>query len=133
MLGNRLRTFIATLLIGASVFASSAPASAHAQLTAANPKSNSTIKALPKFVTLLFSDDLVAVSAETNQIQVTDAKGRRVDTGTTSVLGNKAQATLKSGLKIGTYKITYRVLSEDGHPISASYNFKFAKKTKPSN
>jgi methionine-rich copper-binding protein CopC len=125
-----MRKTAIALTLALLLSSSAAPAFAHAQLTGANPKGNSTIKALPKYVTLLFSDELITVSADTNQIQVTDAKGRRVDTGTTLVVGNKAQTALKAGLVPGVYKITYRVLSEDGHPVSASYKFTYAKKAK---
>jgi len=125
-----MRKTALALTLALLLTSSAVPALAHAQLAGANPKGNSTITALPKFITLLFSDDLMTVSPENNQIQVTDAKGRRADVGTTTVMGNKVQTALKPGLATGTYIITYRVLSEDGHPISANYKFTYSKKSK---
>lgn len=106
---------------------SATPASAHAQLVSANPKSKSTVYALPTQVKLMFSDDLIDLVGG-NQIQVTDLKGKRVDTGETALLGNQLSAGLKKSTLLGKYKVTYRVLSEDGHPVSASYIFTLAKK-----
>jgi methionine-rich copper-binding protein CopC len=106
---------------------SATPASAHAQLVSSNPKSKSTVYALPTQVKLMFSDDLIDLEGG-NQIQVTDPKGKRVDTGESVLLGNQLSAGLKKSTILGKYKVTYRVLSEDGHPVSASYTFTLAKK-----
>lgn len=106
---------------------SAIPASAHAQLVSANPKSKSVVYALPKQVQLMFGDDLIDL-AEGNQIQVTDPKGKRIDTGENILLGNQLSTGLKKSLWFGRYTVTYRVLSEDGHPVSATYFFTLAKK-----
>jgi methionine-rich copper-binding protein CopC len=106
---------------------SATPASAHAQLVSANPKSKSTVYVLPAQVKLMFSDDLIDLEGG-NQIQVTDPKGKRVDNGETVLLGNQLNAGLKKSTLLGKYKVTYRVLSEDGHPVSASYFFTLSKR-----
>lgn len=106
---------------------SAIPASAHAQLVSANPKSKSVIYALPKQVQLMFGDDLIDL-ADGNQIQVTDPKGKRIDTGENILLGNQLSTGLKKSVLLGRYTVTYRVLSEDGHPVSATYFFTLAKK-----
>ena len=122
-----MRKLIASLLLGWVLLVSATPASAHAQLVSANPKSKSTVYVLPVQVKLMFSDDLIDLEGG-NQIQVTDPKGKRVDNGETVLLGNQLNAGLKKSTLLGKYKVTYRVLSEDGHPISASYTFTLAKK-----
>lgn len=109
------------LLVGAT------PASAHAQLVGANPKAKATIYVLPAEVKLMFSDDLIDLG-DSNQIEVTDPKGKRVDTAANRLIGNQLSTGLKKSTQLGSYKITYRVLSEDGHPVSASYTFTLAKK-----
>jgi methionine-rich copper-binding protein CopC len=125
-----MRKTALVLTLALLLSSSAAPAFAHAQLTGANPKGNSVIYAMPKFVTLLFDDDLMKVSPDSNQIQVTDSKGRRVDDGLTTVVGNKVQTALKAGLAAGIYKIEYRVVSADGHPVGATFKFTLAKKAK---
>jgi methionine-rich copper-binding protein CopC len=122
-----LRKLIAGLLLGWMLLVNSTPASAHAQLVSANPKSKSVVYSLPKQVRLMFSDDLIEL-AEGNQIQVTDPKGKRIDTGDNILLGNQLSTGLKKSVLLGRYTVTYRVLSEDGHPVSAKYFFTLANK-----
>ena len=106
---------------------SATPASAHAQLVSANPKAKSVLYVLPTQVKLMFDDDLIDVAGG-NQIQVTDPKGKRIDVAESHLLGNQLNIDLKKSSVLGRYTVTYRVLSADGHPISASYFFNLAKK-----
>jgi methionine-rich copper-binding protein CopC len=114
-------------MLGWMLLVSATPVSAHAQLLSANPQSKSTVYVLPIQVKLMFSDDLIDLEGG-NQIQVTDPKGKRLDLGANTLLGNQLSVELKKSSLLGRYKVTYRVLSEDGHPISASYYFTLAKK-----
>lgn len=114
-------------MLGWMLLSSAAPASAHAQLVSANPKAKSVIFALPTQVRLMFTDDLIDLP-DSNQIQVIDPKGRRIDSGANTLLGNQLETNLKKSTILGRYKVSYRVLSEDGHPISATYWFTLAKK-----
>lgn len=106
---------------------SATPVSAHAQLVSSNLKAKSIVYSLPNQVQLMFSDDLIEL-AEGNQIQVTDPKGKRIDTGDNTLLGNQLSTGLKKSVLLGRYTVTYRVLSEDGHPVSAKYFVTLAKK-----
>lgn len=109
------------------LLSSGGPASAHAQLVSANPKAKSTVYVLPTQVKLMFSDDLIDLDGG-NQIQVTDPKGKRIDNGASNLLGNQLSIALKKATLLGRYSVTYRVLSEDGHPVSSTYTFTLAKK-----
>ena len=114
-------------MLGWMLLSSAAPASAHAQLVSANPKAKSTVYVLPAQVKLMFSDDLIDLEGG-NQIQVTDPKGKRIETGSTLLVGNQLSTTVKKSSLFGRYRVTYRVLSEDGHPVSASYYFTLSKR-----
>lgn len=124
-----MRKLIAALALGWMLLSGTTPASAHAQLVSANPKAKSVLYALPTQIKLMFSDDLIDLDGG-NQIQVVDPKGRRIDSGANSLLGNQVSTGLKRSNLLGRYSVTYRVLSEDGHPVSANYYFTLAKKTK---
>ena len=124
-----MRKLIATLALGWLLLSGTTPATAHAQLVSANPKAKSVLYSLPAQIKLMFSDDLIELEAG-NQIQVVDPKGKRIDTGANSLLGNQLSTGLKPSNLLGRYSVTYRVLSEDGHPVSASYYFTLAKKPK---
>lgn len=122
-----MRKLIAALVLGWLLLVSATPASAHAQLVSANPKAKATVYVLPAQLKLMFSDDLIDIAGG-NQIEVTDPKGKRIDTGADTLLGNQLATGLKKSTALGRYKVIYRVLSEDGHPVSASYYFTLAKK-----
>jgi methionine-rich copper-binding protein CopC len=116
---------IFALALALLVLIPGAPAFAHAQLTGANPKANAVLTKAPTQIKLTFDDDLIALESS-NKIEVTNSKGQRVDTNNSSVLGNQLTVSLKK-LSAGKYRISYRVLSADGHPVAASYYFTVKK------
>jgi methionine-rich copper-binding protein CopC len=102
------------------------PVQAHAQLVRAVPGISSIIHQTPKKVTLTFDDDLLALSSS-NLIAVYSPANQRVDQLQTRLSGSSLSVDLKTKLPFGRYKVTYRVISADGHPVSASYYFYFKK------
>jgi len=98
------------------------PALAHAQLVDASPKANQTMSASPSEFRLFFSDELIDLGPASNWLKVENAQG--VVVSTDSVLnGNQVSAKPTQALKPGKYQLTWRVLSEDGHPIQGNYEF----------
>lgn len=117
------KIFVATLLI-LSTFSYSNPASAHAQLTDSNPGVNKVVKSLPEFVWVEFDGDLMTFGDKNpNVITVLDSKKKRVDSGGSLVGGARLSTKLKTGLKPGRFQVTYRIVSEDGHPVTGNYFF----------
>lgn len=107
------------------VLAPGAQANAHAELVGAFPKANAKVSQAIKIVRLTFDDNLIDLG-DANKISVTDSKKQRVDLGNPTLLGNRVSIGLKK-LKIGKYRVSYRVLSADGHPVEASYSFSVTK------
>jgi methionine-rich copper-binding protein CopC len=104
--------------------AAHASAAFHAHLVRAEPAVNDTIAATPKAVRLWFSEP---VELGLSRIKVVRIGG---DTVKTSVLRHEGAAATTAALDLatppsapGTYVVTYRVVSRDGHPTSGSYNF----------
>lgn len=119
------KIFVATLLI-LSTFSYSNPASAHAQLTDSNPGVNKVVKSLPEFVWVEFDGDLMTFGDKNpNVITVLDSKKKRVDSGGSLVGGARLSTKLKVGLKAGRLQVTYRIVSEDGHPVTGNYFFTY--------
>jgi copper transport protein len=99
-------------------------ASAHASVVSSDPADGSRLKAVPHQVTITF-DESVSLG-NLGYLHVTDAKGRRVDTGTASHPGGddtKIAATLRGGLGDGTYTESFRVISADSHPVAGVVRF----------
>ena len=93
----------------ASVFAAiaSTAAFAHAFLDHAEPRVGSTVSTAPSEVVLVYNQKLEpAFSA----VEVSDAKGARVDTGKPAISGSTMRVGLKQ-LPPGTYKVRWHVLS----------------------
>jgi len=124
-----LRKLLALVMAASLLFAASSPAYAHAQLTTANPKANAVLFTMPSQVRLQFSDEIIELPGG-NVISVTGPNGRRIDTGATTVLGNQMTVKLRKISTLGKYTVRYRVISEDGHPVNASYKFSLVKKKK---
>ncbi|MEU6056528.1 copper resistance protein CopC [Streptomyces sp. NPDC047097] len=118
----RLLLVLAALL--GAVLAGAAPASAHAALTASDPRDGAVVAAAPKEVTLTFSEQ---VAMGDDSIRVLEPSGKRADTGTVrdrSGGGEVRHAVgLHSGLPDGTYTVAWRVVSADSHPISGAFTF----------
>lgn len=111
---------LATLLVAMAVTAP--PASAHARLEASSPKDGSTLTATPPEVMLRFNEP---IKSGLNQVSVTSGSTDATD-GKLEVEGNTVYQPLKSTLDKGSYTVTYKVVSADGHPISGSLKFSYA-------
>ena len=104
-------------------------AHAHAQLSSSNPAKNQIVRTLPSLVWLEFDGDLLSFGdKQIHKITVTSSKRARVDIGGPIVGGARISTKLKAGLPAGKYLVSYRVVSEDGHPIEGSYSFTYKPK-----
>ena len=111
------------------IFAGMQSANAHAQLTSSNPKKNEVIKTLPSLVWLEFDGDLLSFGdKQINKLTVTNSKKKRVDIGGPIVGGARISTKLKASLPAGKYLVTYRIVSEDGHPVQGTYSFIYKPK-----
>ncbi|HCG54870.1 MULTISPECIES: copper resistance CopC family protein [Brevibacterium] len=113
--------FAALLVAALSVFAF-APASAHDQLVSSTPEDGSKLDQQPEWIEMTFSGDIQEVGSEVKV--VTD--GTDVSAGELTVDGKKLSSALPDNLKPGDYTVTWRVVSQDGHPISGDFDFTIA-------
>ena len=123
---KKLTTMIISVLL---IFAGMQSADAHAQITSSVPAKNQIVKVLPSLVWLEFDGDLLSFGdKQIHKITVTSSKRARVDIGGPIVGGARISTKLKAGLPAGKYLVSYRVVSEDGHPIEGSYSFTYKPK-----
>lgn len=103
-----------------AVLAWSSPASAHAILLRTEPSPQTTVKTAPTAVRLHFSEPVeVAFGA----VRVFDVNGHRVDPGKISRADGNREVDVPVSLKNGTYTVTWRVTSSDGHPVHGGFAF----------
>ena len=115
------RLGMAGAVVVAALVVAASPASAHAVLLATDPSPQTTVKQAPSSVKLEFSE---AVEVSFGAVRVFDIDANRVDTGTISrAQGNREVKVPVRALKDGTYTVTWRVVSADGHPVHGGFTF----------
>ena len=106
------------LALGVAIVAT--PARAHASLIATSPADGSRIETAPEQVSFEFSEP---VELELGGLAVLDSSGDRVDEGAPELDGTTVSVQLRADLPDDTYIATYRVVSEDGHPVNGAIVF----------
>jgi len=97
-------------------------ADAHAALRSISPADGTTVGSAPRSVVLEF-DEPISTSFAT--VTVTGPDGD-AGSGRTKVDGTTVTQALRTDLPDGTYKVAFRVVSEDGHPVSDTSTFRLA-------
>jgi methionine-rich copper-binding protein CopC len=102
-------------------------ADAHAALKSISPKDGASLTTAPTKVVLTFNEP---ISSSFATVTVTGADGV-ASAGKTVVDGVTVTQALAPDLANGRYTVTYRVVSEDGHPVSDKTTFTVAAAATP--
>lgn len=106
-----------------------APAKAHDSLVGANPSPAQVVINAPFSIRLAFTGTVTSKPAAPH-IQVVGPGGKHYETACAAVDHSSASVSWRPGPR-GTYKVTWRVVSDDGHPSSGNYTFSYAGKPGP--
>ena len=115
-----LRALTALLLAAVGLLGLSPAAHAHDTLTDSSPAEGETLDEPPTQVRLTFSAEVLELGAAA---VVTDGDGATWEAGEPTVAGVDVTVPLKDGLPNGSYEVSWRVTSSDGHPISGVIPF----------
>ncbi|MEV4756414.1 copper resistance protein CopC [Micromonospora sp. NPDC049559] len=97
------------------------PAGAHAAVVASTPPSGAVLGSSPEAVTVTFSEP---VSAVPGRVRVIAPDGERIDRGEETVRGTTLRIPLRRADRpLGTYLVSYRLISADSHPVAGGYSF----------
>jgi copper transport protein len=113
-LASQLALVLVAAVLGSAVLA--ATAMGHAKLLESKPRAGQVLERSPRTVVLVFDE---TIDPEFVRLQVADGAGRRVDWGEPYHPGGREErlaVRLEPGLE-GAYVASYRVISEDGHPV----------------
>jgi copper transport protein len=120
----------AALAACAPVLARALPASPsatffHATLRSSSPAAGSTLDRAPDRIRLVFSEE---IEPSLGSIRLIDASGRATRL---AVAGDPRDVTAlvasaPAGMANGTYRVEWRIVSEDGHPMDGSFEFTIA-------
>jgi len=119
-----MRKQLVSLAVGLfSLLAITMRADAHAFMVRAEPRVGSKVKKAPTEVRIWFSEPVQQASST---IKVFGGSGKQVDKEDTHLdRGNRAllHVSLPAGLASGTYKVIWRVISEDTHITNGDFRF----------
>ena len=99
-------------------------ASAHASLVEADPSDGSVVAEAPKTVQLRFNESVAPAV-----INLIDATGRKRSDIVVNAVDQSILVTLPEDLPRGTQVVSYRVISQDGHPVGGSLIFSIGAAT----
>ena len=110
---------VVAVALGASV-AGAGPAAAHASLESTSPTAGAVLAEAPEQVSLTYSEP---VEVSLGAVRVYDSNAERVDDGGVRHDGGDTVVQPLSDLADGSYVVTWRVVSADGHPIHGAFTF----------
>ncbi len=105
---------VVALLLGA------APAAAHTRLESSDPADGASVATGPGSVSLRFNED---VRAEFATLTVVGPDGAQYQEGPVSAAGVRVSTAVAPLGQAGAYRIGYRVISGDGHPVQGTVSF----------
>lgn len=125
------RRVVLWFLVGLGLLAAAGPLAgpvgAHATLESTSPANDEVVSSAPKQVTLTFDD---TVTVNDDGVKVLDPRSNDVSEGPpTTQQDGKVVVQKVDAEAQGTYTVSYRVLSDDGHVIDGSYVFHVGHRT----
>lgn len=121
----------ALLVAAAFLVAGAGAAQAHARLRGSEPSASATVAVAPSVLRLAFTE--VVERAQSN-VLILGPDGRPV-AGLRTIRDPRDATVLLTalppGLPRGSYTVSWRVLSVDGHPVSATFRFAVGAATSP--
>ncbi|PZF57260.1 copper resistance protein CopC [Curtobacterium sp. MCSS17_008] len=128
----RLRALLATVVVAAlaPIVLLAGPASAHDSLVSADPAADSSVPGDLDHVTLTLSEAPLSGLQTGIVISITDGAGTERTTGDVRIEGNTIAKDVDLAAA-GTYRVQWRSVSVDGHPISGEYRFTSTGATAP--
>ncbi len=125
---SRRRALVAVLAAALWVLLTPAPARAHAAPLATTPATGTVIGSSPTAVTVTFSEP---VSVVPGRVQVLAPDGERIS-GEPSVTGAVLTIpTRRAQRPLGTYLVSYRIISADSHPVGGGFTFSVGAPSAP--
>lgn len=123
---KRLALIVASMLM---VLLPGTNAFAHATLESSNPAEGSTVEVMPSQISLTFNEELLNLDGEqVNTIALIDGNSEDISLSEITVENATIAAKVNVSTYVlpGDYRIKYRVVSADGHPIEGEVVFTYA-------
>jgi copper transport protein len=122
-LNIKKKSSIYVLILYLFLFLFPSVSSAHAYIIKSTPFENEILKTSPQRVSIQFDESIQPVF---NSLQVFDSNGNQIDQKNSHINPKNSSildADLKKHLPNGTYRIQWKVVSNDGHPVKGVIPF----------
>lgn len=114
------RALALALLTVLAMLAGAVPALAHTRLVGSDPADDASLDTAPDRVTLTFNETM---QADFSTVTVVGPDGAEWQTGGITASGGTISVALRPLGPAGRYEIGYRVVSDDGHPVTGTVAF----------
>ncbi|GAA3769140.1 hypothetical protein GCM10022225_64790 [Plantactinospora mayteni] len=123
-IGLRLATLalLGVTAAGVGGLLAARPASAHAQLLGSDPRADSTVTTPLDEITLSFNE---LIRGNFSTVVLTAPDGTRHGAGQPRAVDKRVHLPVQP-VRSGNYRVAYRVVSADGHPIEGQFRFTVA-------
>ncbi len=100
-------------------------ANAHAGVVSVAPTQDQVLMSMASEISIQFSEELLTIANEdVNTLSLTELDGPPIELENIRVEGEYLKADIPNGdYAPGTYEVTYRIVSADGHKLSDSFSF----------
>lgn len=122
----RIGTAVVLAAITVTLWAS--PATAHAALESSNPRDGQTLTELPQQVAITLNEP----AKKPSYIAVLAPDGTRANSEDVVITGQTVASQVTAAAQSGTYTMSYRVISTDGHVVTGTFKFDVGPATTPS-
>ena len=121
-----MRKFGLVLLSGALALITPA-AQGHSALVTSTPKNGAVIKTFPKSFSLTFNEEILRLPGkEPSRVKLIAPNAKRISLGKVTIAKEVLTVPMsKAAVKVGNYRLTYRVVSNDGHVITGQISFTY--------
>ena len=102
-------------------------AQGHSSLVSSTPRNGAVVKTFPTTLSLTFNEEILQLAGkEPSRVQLFSPSQRRISLGKTVIVREVLTAAV-SGAKreSGRYRLSYRVVSADGHVITGALTFTY--------
>lgn len=118
---NTVKKVLATIALLFLTFSPTTLASAHTESDKTTPSSGSTVDAGVQTISISFTDKILNL-ADSSEISITGPAGDEVEISCIEVKDKAIRADALLSTE-GEYKVVWRTVAEDGHPITGKFSF----------
>lgn len=115
---------VGVIVSGAILVGSAVPADAHTALESSSPQDGGTIDVAPSEIVMEFSEPVLTVGS---LVVVLGPSGADYQAGAAQLAGDKLTQPLKPLDAPGEYRVGFRVVADDGHPLTGEIHFTLTK------